>query len=99
MARDCCHLGPRTHRPGTAGEQEDLKTTLLAASTLFPLSSPERQLRTRNLHNACGGSAANGHSPRTGILWCALLDDKADGIGDTMSAHRLPCLLGRFIAT
>lgn len=44
-----------------------------------------------------GVSASNGHGIHTGTLWCTLLDDKADGIGDTMSTHRLPCLLGRFV--
>lgn len=49
MARDCCHLGPRTHRPGAADEQEDLKT-FNSVSTLVS----RKAAKNRNLHNACG---------------------------------------------
>ena len=44
-----------------------------------------------------GVSAGNGHGIGTGTLWRTLPDDKADGVGDAMTTHRLPCLIGRFV--
>lgn len=44
------HLSPKTHRPGTASEQEE--------SYLFPCSYLERRLRKRCTHNACGAPTA-----------------------------------------
>lgn len=85
---------------GTAGEKEDLKATLLH---LLPCSSLERQLRTRNTTmlvvapTAYLGCSCNDHGIHIGILQCTLLDDKADGIGNSISTHRVPCLLGRFL--